>query len=193
MRLAAQHADWPLGGLDETWGSRLAQPALPRGTAGKPLRLIAQPLPQGDGDPKALAGDGRLRTDTHQVWLRLVAGRPVSHMTTAWLAWLCERLAGERKRVLVLIWDQASWQRRQEARHWRRAHHRQAKPAGAIRLLVCPFPVKSPGLKPLAPRWVPSKRAIVEPARLLTAAELISRVCDYGEGEPREPRTQKVA
>lgn len=193
MRLAAQHADWTLGFLDETWWSRLAQPALHSWTAGEPLRLIEQTLPKGDCDPKALACYGLLRTDTHKVWLRFVDGRPVSHVTTAFLAWLCERLAGERKRVLVLIWDNASWHRSQEVRHWIRAHNQQAKQAGAIRLLVCPLPVKSPWLNPIEPRWVHSKRAIVEPARLLTAAELISRVCDYFEVEHLGPLTQKVA
>lgn len=193
MRLATQHADWTLGFLDETWWSRLAQPALHSWTAGEPLRLIEQTLPKGDRDPKALACYGLLRTDTHKVWLRFVDGRPVSHVTTAFLAWLCERLAGERKRVLVLIWDNASWHRSQEVRHWIRAHNQQAKQAGAIRLLVCPLPVKSPWLNPIEPQWVHSKRAIVEPARLLTAAELISRVCDYFEVEYLGPLAQKVA
>jgi len=122
-----------------------------------------------------------------------VDGRPVSHVTTALLAWLCERLARERMRMLVLMWDHASWHRSQEGQHWLRAHHPQAKHAGAIRLLVCPLPVKSPWLNPIEPRWVHSKRAIVEPARLLTAAELISRVCDYFEVEHLRPLTQKVA
>jgi transposase len=193
MRLATQHADWTLGLLDETWWSRLAQPALHSWTAGEPLRLIEQTLPKGERDPKALACYGLLRTDTHQVWLRFVDGRPVSHVTTAFLAWLCERLAGERKRVLVLIGDNASWHRSQEVRHWIRAHNQQAKQAGAIRLLVCPLPVKSPWLNPIEPPWVHSKRAIVEPARLLTAAALISRVCDYFEVEYLGPLTQKVA
>jgi predicted ATPase len=63
MRLAAQHADWVLGFVDETWWSRLAQPALHSWTAGKPLRLVEQAAPHGDPDPKALACYGLLRTD----------------------------------------------------------------------------------------------------------------------------------
>jgi hypothetical protein len=86
MRLAAQHADWVLGCVDETWWSRLAQPALHSWTGGKPLRLIAQDLPKGDPDLKALACYGRLRLDSHDVLLRFVDGRPVSHVTTAFLA-----------------------------------------------------------------------------------------------------------
>ena len=194
MRLAAQQGDWTLGLLDETGGSRRAQPALHSWTAGEPRRLIEQPLPKGERDPKAVACDGRLRTAPHKVGLRFVDGRPVSPGTTAWLAGLCDRLAGARKRVLVLIGGKASWHRRQEVRHWIRTHPQQAKPAGAIRLLVSPCPVKSPWLNPLEPpRGRPSKRAMVEPARRLTAAKVISRVCDDFAVEHLGPLTQKVA
>ena len=182
-----------MGFADETWWSRLAQPALHSWTAGQPLRLVEQVCPKGDPDPKALCCYGLLRPDTNEVWLRFVDGRPVSHVTTAFLAWVCERLAREHTRVLVLIWDNASWHLSQEVRHWIRAHNQKAKQAGSIRLLVCRLPVKSPWLNPIEPRWVHSKRAIVEPARLLTAAELIIRVCDYFEAEHLEPLTQKVA
>jgi hypothetical protein len=182
-----------VGFADETWWSRLAQPALHSWTAGQPLRLVEQVCPKGDPDPKALCCYGLLRPDRNEVWLRFVDGRPVSHVTTAFLAWVCERLAREHKRVLVLIWDNASWHLSQAVRHWIRAHNQQAKQAGGIRLLVCRLPVKSPWLNPIEPRWVHSKRAIVEPARLLTAAEVISRVCDYFEAEHLEPLTQKVA
>jgi transposase len=117
----------------------------------------------------------------------------VSHVTTALLGWLCERLARERKQVLVLIWDNASWHRSREVRHWVRAWHQRAKQAGGIRLLVCRLPGKSPGLNPLEPHWVHGKRAPVEPARRLTAAEMISRVCDAFEVEHLAPLKQKVA
>lgn len=171
----------------------MAHPALHTWTAGEPLRLVEQTPPKGDPDPKALCCYGLLRTDTHEVWLRFVNGRPVSHVTTAFVSWVCARLARERKRVLVLIWDNASWHRSQEVRHWIRAHNQRAKQAGGLRLVVCRLPVKSSWLNPIEPRWVHSKRAIVEPARLLTATEVIRRVCDYFEAEHLEPLTQKVA
>jgi hypothetical protein len=110
IHLAAQHPDGVLGFADETWWSRLAQPALHSWTAGKPLRLNEQELPKGGiPDPKALACYGLLWTDANKVWRRFVDGRPVSHVTTAFLAWVCERLAQEHKRVLALVWDNASW------------------------------------------------------------------------------------
>jgi hypothetical protein len=193
MRLAARHPDWVLGFADETWWSRLAQPALHTWAMGEPLRLVEQMSPKGDPDPKALCCYGLLRTDGDKVLVRFVEGRPVSHGTTAVLEWLCERLVRERKHVLVLIWDNASWHLSHEVRHWIRAQKQRAKQTGGIRLLICRVPVKSPWLNPLEPHWVHGKRAIVEPARLLTAAEVISRVCDYFEAEHLEPLTQKVA
>jgi hypothetical protein len=193
MRLAKQHPDWVLGFADETWWSRLAQPALSSWTDGAPLRLIEQDCPKGDPDPKALACYGLLRTDTQAVWLRFVDGRPVSHVTTDFLAGLCQRLAAERKRVLVLIWDNASWHISREVRTWIRAHNQYAKRQGGLRLLTCRLPIKSPWLNPIEPHWVHGKRAIVEPARLLTAAEIITRVCEYFDCAPTEHLKQHVA
>jgi DDE superfamily endonuclease len=193
IRLAAQHGDWVLGFVDESWWSRVAQPALHSWTAEKPLRLIEQEIPKGDTDPKALACYGLLRTDARAVWLRFVDGRPVSHVTAAFLSWVCERLAQEHKRVLALVWDNASWHISREVRTWMRQHNQRAKREGGVRILTCRLPVKSPWLNPIEPRWVHGKRAIVEPARLLTAAEVIARVCDYFETEHLEPLTQKVA
>jgi hypothetical protein len=179
MRLAAQHADWVLGFGDESWWSRVAQPALHSWTAEKPLRLIEQEIPTGDPDPKALACYGLLRTDANEVGLRFVDGRPVSHGTTTFLAWACERLAQEHKRVLALVWDNASWHISQEVQTWIGAHNQQVKQTGeGVRLIACPLPIKSPWLNPIEPKWVHTKRRVVEPTRLLPARELAGRVCD---------------
>jgi hypothetical protein len=86
--------------------------------------------------PKALTCYGLLRLDTHKVWLRFVDGRPVSHVTTALLAWLCQRLAAEQKRVLILLWDNALWHVSREVRTWIRAHNQQADPSVALALPV---------------------------------------------------------
>jgi transposase len=193
IRLAAQHPDWVLSFADETWWSRVAQPALHSWTAAKPLRLIEQDVPKSDPDPKALACYGLLRTDSQEVWLRFVDGRPVSHVTTAFLAWVCERMAAERKRLLVLLWDNASWHVSREVRMWIRAHNQQVKRHGGVRLLAWRLPVKSPWLNPIEPHWVHGKRAIVEPAHLLTAAELITRVCEHFGCAHVEHLTQHVA
>ena len=193
MHRAAQHPDWGLGFADEAWWSRLAHPALHSWTTGEPLRLVEQVLPKGDPTPKAVCCYGVLRTDAHAVLRRFVSGRPVSHVTTAFLSWVCARLAPERKRVLVLIWDNASWHMSQEVRTWIRQHNQQVKRDGGIRLLPCRLPIKSPWLNPIEPHWVHSKRAIMEPDRLLTATEVMSRVYTYFGADDVAPLTQEVA
>jgi DDE superfamily endonuclease len=124
-----------------------------------------------------------LWTERDDVVRRVVDGRPVSHVTTACLAWVWERRTRERQQVLGLIWENASWHLSREVRRWKRAHHQKVKQHGAIRLLTGRLPVKSPWLNPLEPQWGHGKHAIVEPARLLTAAQVMSRVCDYFEAE----------
>src|SRR5436305_1795106 len=103
---AARRPDWVLGFGDETWWSRLAQPGLFAWAAGQPLRLAEQTRAK-DG-PQALSCYGLLRTDTDEMLLRFVEGRPVSQVTEDFLGWLCERFRKEGKRVFVLIWDNAS-------------------------------------------------------------------------------------
>ena len=132
-------------------------------------------------DPKALSCYGLLRADTGKLWLRFVTGRPVSAVTTQFLAWVCERLAEEGKRALLLIWDNASWHISQEVRDWIRAHNRRAKQEGGVRISRCQLPTKSPWLNRIEPHWMHGKRAVVEPQRKLTAQELVGRVCgSYG-------------
>jgi hypothetical protein len=83
--LAARHPDWVVGYADEVWWSRLAQPAMH--AWGETLRLKAKARAKDDAQPKALACYGLLRTDQDRVLLRFVEGRPVSRVTTDFLAW----------------------------------------------------------------------------------------------------------
>jgi transposase len=107
-----------------------------------------------------------------------VDGRPVSGVTTQFLGWCCERLAGEGKTALLLVWDNASWHISKAVRQWIRAHNRAVKGDGTgVRIVACPLPVKSPWLNPIEPKWLHGKRRIVEPARLLSAEEIAERVC----------------
>ena len=111
IRLAASHPDWALGFEDETWWSRLALPAMHAWSrGGQPLRLVEQAVAKEDPDPKALACYGLLACrSTSRIWLRFVTGRPVSGVTTRFLAWSCERLAAAGKTALLLVWDNAAW------------------------------------------------------------------------------------
>jgi hypothetical protein len=105
--------------------------------------------------------------------LRFVAGRPVSAVTTDLLAWCCDRLAGPGMTALLLIWDNASWHISQAVRLWIRLHNQQVQTRQCgVRMVAYWLPVKSPWLNPIEPKWVHGKRAVSEPDRLLSAAEL---------------------
>ena len=58
---------------------------------------------------------------------RFVAGRPVSAVTIACLAWCSAQLAAQGGTAVLLIWDNASWHRSQAVRHWLRQHNQQVK------------------------------------------------------------------
>lgn len=192
IRLAQGHPAWLLGFEDEVWWRRVSFPALHAWTDDRhPLRLVEQTVAKSTGDPdtdrKAIACYGLLVRDytadaatADAMWLRFVASRPISAITTRFLAWCAERTAVLGKTALLLIWDNASWHGSKEVRAWRRAHNRQVKGSGqGARILVCPLPGKSPWLNPIEPRWGHGKRAVVEPDRLLPIPELEERVRAY--------------
>lgn len=177
------------------WWSRVRQPDLHAWAAdGQPLQLVEQTVAKkqkGKTAPaKALACYGlyahwrsaasasaaTLREEA--MWLRFVEGRPVSAVTTTYLQWCVEQAAARQQRVLLLIWDNAAWHVSKAVRAWVHRYNQQVKQAkGGVRLLICCLPTKSPWLNPIEPKWMHGKRHIVEPARLLTAAEVAERVC----------------
>jgi hypothetical protein len=140
--------------------------------------------PRDDPDPKALACYGLLvrpgRQQADQMWLRFVAGRPVSAVTIAFLAWCSAQLAAQGFTALLLIWDHASWHCSQAVRRWLHQHHQQVKRGMVgVQLVVCRLPSKSPWLNPIEPKWIHGQRAVSEADRLLSAAELEARVYAY--------------
>jgi transposase len=183
MAWARTHPTWALGFEDEVWWSREAQPHLHAWSeAGQPLRLVEQSVAKTDPGPKALACYGLLvrAADAGQegIWLRFVDGRPVSAITTQFLAWCCDELARAGKTALLLVWDNASWHASRAVRDWIGAHNRRVKGRRqGVRIVVCFLPSKSPWLNAIEPKWVHGKRRVVEPARLLSASELEGRVC----------------
>jgi hypothetical protein len=82
-----------------------------------------------DPETKALACYGLWLPERERMLLRFVAGRPVSPVTCALLAWAAEQMAAEGMRVLVVIRDNAAWH-------------------------VSRLPSKSPWLIPIEPRWM---------------------------------------
>ena len=184
---------WALGFQDEVWFSRLAQPALHAWTAGEALRLGLHPVDRADPEPKALACYGLWLPARERTLLRFVNGRPISPLTCAFLAWAAEQLAAEDVRVLALIWDNASWHISREVQDWVRRHNREVKRTGhGCRLLICRLPSRSPWLNPIEPKWVHGKRAVVEPARKLTAAELKQRLCQHYQCQLLPPLAQQL-
>src|SRR5258708_13730372 len=144
--------------------------------AEQPLRLQELLVSKEDPDPKPLSCYGLLEPDRQTIRVRFVDGRPISHVTTDFLEWLCQQVQSQGQRVLVLIWDNASWHVSKEVRSWLQQHNRSvlaAERSGhpGVRIIPCWLPVKSPWLNRIEPHWVHGKRAIVEPARLLTPQE----------------------
>jgi hypothetical protein len=182
MRVARTQPAWVLGWADEVWWSRVAQPAQHRWSAdGGPPRLQELERPKADTDPKALACYGVLLRGSllpaDQMLLRFVAGRPVSAVTTAFLAWCSERLGVT---ALFLLWDNASWHKSQAVCTWLRRHNQRVKATGhGVRIVACRLPVKSPWLNPIEPKWVHGKRAVAEADRMLSAEDLETRVYTY--------------
>jgi hypothetical protein len=179
-----------VGFQDEVWWSRLAQPNRHTWTDGKPVHLVQHEPDRHDPEPNAVACDGLLRADTQGMLLRFVEGRPVSAVTTQFLAWLTAWLAAEGKTALLLVWDNASWHVSQAVRAWLTAHHRRVKREGGCRVVVCPLPVKSPWLNRIEPQWGHGPRAIAEPDRKLRVAELKHRIGAYDDCELLAPIAQ---
>ena len=108
---------WAIGFLDEVWWSRFAlPPAYAWQDNEQPVRFVEQKWQKADPDAKALACYGVLwqrgpadAPIRDQMSLRFVDGRPVSDITTQFLACCCSALEAQGKRAWLLIWDNASW------------------------------------------------------------------------------------
>ncbi|MBA3614605.1 MAG: transposase [Rubrobacteraceae bacterium] len=176
---AANPQTWAVGFEDECWWSRLALPSLSSwAEEGKPLRLIQQSVAKDDPDPKAISCYGLYLPQLDQTWIRFVDERPVSSITTRFLQWGLEKLEAVGKKVLLLIWDNASWHVSREVRRWLGRHNREVKKSGeGVRIVSCLLPKQSPWLNAIEPKWTHGKRKVVEPEGLLGAYELADRVC----------------
>jgi hypothetical protein len=133
-----------VGFEDETWWSRLALPSLHAwGEGGEPLRLVQRSAAKDEPDPKAISCYGLYLPELDgQTWLRFVDGRPLSGSTARFLSWSSERIAAMGKRVLVLVWDNASWHVSKEVRRWIGEHNRAVKKraVGGVRIISCLLP-----------------------------------------------------
>jgi hypothetical protein len=179
LHLAAQHPDWILGFEDEVWWSRLARPSLHAWTDGDRLKVQILKAEEDDPDPDAIACYGMLRMDTHRVLCRFVEGRPLADITIQFLDWFCWEVAKEGKRVLIVVWDDASWHTAEAVALWVREQNQRAEKTNGVKLVICELPVASPWLNNIEPCWKHAKKAIMEPDRKLSAHETVTRVCQH--------------
>jgi DDE superfamily endonuclease len=179
MEVARANPEWAIGFEDECWWSRVILPTLNAWSEnGNPLRLVQRSVAKEDPEPKAISCYGLYLPEIGETWLRFVDGRPVSSITTQFLSWCCEEFEEMGKKVLLLIWDNASWHLSKEVRRWLGKHNRRVKDSGeGVRIVSCLLPKQSPWLNAIEPKWVHAKRKVVEPDGLLGAYELADRVC----------------
>jgi transposase len=132
-----------------------------------------------DPDPDAIACYGFFRLDTRRVMLRFVEDRPLGDVTIQFLDWVCASVAKEGKKVLIVIWDDASWHTAEAVSACVKEHNQRVKQTGGVAIVICELPVASPWLNNIEPCWKRAKKAILEPDRKLTAAETAARVCQH--------------
>ena len=152
------------------WPTR---PCTPGPTPDRPLRLVEQTVAKDDPDPKALACYGLLvrwwptapTARARGGWLRFVDGRPVSAVTTDFLAWCCEQAggAGQDGRCCWSGTTPPGTSARRCAR-WIGDHNRQVKghgPGRAPRRLppADQEPLAQPHRAQVGPRQAPGRRA----------------------------------
>jgi hypothetical protein len=195
MEVAQANPDtsWAVGFLDECWWSRLALPTLNSWSEqGKPLRLLQKSVAKDDPSEatKAISCYGLCVPQLEQTWIRFVDGRPISSITTQFISWSLKKLQAAGKKVLVLIWDNASWHISKEVRRWLGRHNRHVKESGeGVRIVSCLLPKQSPWLNAIEPKWVHGKRKVVEldgddPLGAYELAERVCRVFDCPHYEP---------
>jgi transposase len=162
MEIAGADQEWAVGFEDECWWSRVALPALNSwAEEGKPLRLIQRLVAKDDPEPKAVSCYGLYLPEIGETRPRFVDGRPVSSVTTRFLSWCCEELEAAGKKVLLLVWDNASWHVSREVRRWLGSHNRSVKQGGrGVRVVSCLLPKRSPWLNAIEPKWVHAKRKV---------------------------------
>jgi transposase len=169
---------------DECWFSRFKQPNLHTWVAAGELFRLVEPTPAYDETEKALACYGAVRQDTQQTYLYFSNGQPNSEETWLFIMGLLATARQEKIRVVVMIWDHATWHKSKRLRQWIRAYNLAAKKSGQPRLLTFLLPRKSPWLNPIEPRWVHAKRKTCEPDGELTAQELKRRLAAHFDTEP---------
>jgi hypothetical protein len=165
---------------DECWFSRFAQPQMHTfAEAEDNLHLVQREPERGEVD-KAIACYGAVCDQTKERFFSFADGQPNSEKSIAFLATLLAVAKERCQRVLVVIWDRATWHTSKQVIRWVRQQNRQAKQEeDGVRLLTCLLPTKSPWLNPMEPIWLHAKRKVVEPDGDLSVKVLKERLCTH--------------
>jgi transposase len=142
---------------------------------GEELRLVER-QPKPNEAQKALACFGAVCQETGKRFLYFCDGQPNSEHTIAMLKRLLAVARRQKKRVLAIIWDRASWHKSKKLMSWIYQYNQNAKRNGDVRLLTCLLPVKSPWLNPMEAHWLHAKRKIVVPDGEFTVTALKRRL-----------------
>ena len=173
---AKQHHDWLLVEQDECWFSRFAQPAMHTfAEINDNLRLV-QRTPHHNEPDQAIACFGAVCQRTRQRWLSFADGQPNSDKTIQFVQALLKVAKSQAKRVLVIIWDRASWHKSKTLKQWVHQHNQHVRQHRGVRLLTVLLPSKSPWLNPMEPIWLHTKRKIAEPEAQLSVKLLKERL-----------------
>ena len=165
---------------DECWFSRFAQPQMHAfAAAEKNLRLVQRAPQKGEPD-KAIACYGAVCDETKERFFCFADGQPNSKKSIAFLSTLLAVAKERGQRVLVVIWDRATWHLSKMTTKWIRQHNRQAKQEEqGVRILACLLPSKSPWLNSMEPIWLHAKRKVIEPDGDLSVKVLKERLCAH--------------
>lgn len=164
---------------DECWFSRFAQVGLHTWAAAHQAERLVQREPGPKDQPKALACVGAVCQTTGRRYVYFCDGQPNTEKIILLLKRLLAIARDQGKRVLAIFWDQASWHKSKKLKRWLRAHNRQAKQHGDVRLLTLLLPTKSPWLNSMEAHWVHAKRKVAEFDGKLPLAMLKRRLCAH--------------
>ena len=163
----------------------MAQPKVRAWTAGPPMKVHLLKSEPSDPDPDAVACYGFCGT-TRARSAPVRRGRPLGKVTVQFLEWLCWSVAQEGKKVLVVIWDDASWHTADAVARWVNEQNRRAQRAEGVRIVVSNSPWQALANN-IEPCWTHAKKAVMELDRKLTAAEITPRVCEHFECDAAIP------
>ena len=90
---------------------------------GKSLSLMQQEKSRDGPEPKAVACFGAVDHESGKVHLRFSKGQPNSTYTLEFIEYLLSVAVQRKKRVLVVIWDKASWHKSKQIREWVKQHN----------------------------------------------------------------------